>query len=249
MVVWIAVVVLLTGCGQQANHDKPADDALKIFAAASMTEVVSNVAKQFDTDARTSFGSTSELARQIEDGAPADVFISANKNWADRLKDKGRLDGDYYVFARNTLVCVAPKGGTLKIADPAALLAAVRASGSRVGIAMEGVPAGDYTRQSLDTLGLVEHFKPHTVGQKDVRAVLHAVSKGEVAAGFVYATDARAAEVQVLFSLNPDTHDPIEYYVAVVRGARNPGTAREFIEHLRGEKGRAILKEAGFKLP
>jgi molybdate transport system substrate-binding protein len=87
------------------------------------------------------------------------------------------------------------------------------------------------------------------VGQKDVRAVLHAVEQGELPAGFVYATDARVARVARLFDFDPATHPPIEYHAAALRGAPNPDGARRFLEYLRSETARALLSAAGFALP
>lgn len=221
-------------------------DPLSVFSAASLSEVVQSLAAGFEGGgARTSFGSSAELARQIADGAPADVFLSASREWIDFLREKNALDGEAVVFARNTLVCVAPRGRGLRAADPAALARGL-APGELVAIADAGVPAGEYARAALAKLGVLDALRPRLVGQKDVRAVLHAVERGEVAAGFVYATDARVAAVDVLFAFDPATHPPIELQAAVVRGARQPEAARRFVAHLRGDAGRVALRAAGF---
>jgi molybdate transport system substrate-binding protein len=229
-----------------------ADEPLRVFAAASLTDAVQTLAAGFDGGGvRTSFGSSAELARQIADGAPADVFLSASREWVDTLRERELLEGEPVVFARNALVCVAPKGGALRArgaADPAGLARAL-APGELVAIADAGVPAGEYARAALARLGVLDALRPRLVGQKDVRAVLHAVERGEVAAGFVYASDARVAAVDVLFAFDPATHPPIELYAAVVRGARRPDAARRFVAHLRGEAGRAALRAAGFAEP
>jgi molybdate transport system substrate-binding protein len=198
-----------------------------------------------------SFGASSELARQIRDGAPADVFVSASPEWIDYLREAGALEGEPPLLARNRLVCIAPRASPLAArgaGDPRALLQAL-APEDRVAIADAGVPAGAYARQALDHLGLLEVYGPRLVGQKDVRAVLHAVERGELPAGFVYATDARVASVERLFGFDPASHPPIEYRAAALRGAANPSQARRFVAWLRSEAARALLADAGFELP
>jgi molybdate transport system substrate-binding protein len=245
----ILCCVLLAGCTSRVE-----EKTLTVYAAASMTDVVTEVVAGYEGGpVKTSFGSTSELARQIEDGAPADVLISASRQWAEYLKEKDRLEGDYRVFARNALVCIVPAGSDLKpaaIKDPVALLNEVRQSDVRIAIADDGVPAGEYARSALQALGLLVHYKRLLVGQKDVRATLRAVEAGEVVAGFVYATDARLSDkVEVLFKFDPATHDSIDYYVAVVKNTRNTADARAFVDHLFSDKGKAALESKGFALP
>jgi molybdate transport system substrate-binding protein len=243
-----AVVASLTGSAAFAKQPPP----LRVFAAASLTEVVEGLAERYGgARVKPSFGSSSALARQIRDGAPADVFLSANPDWIDFLREAGAIAGEPIALARNRLICIASRGGPLAgrgVADPRALLAAVGPDG-RVAIADEGVPAGEYARAALAHLGLLDAFLPHLVGQQDVRAVLHAVEQGELPAGFVYATDAKVAAVETLFSFDPTTHPPIEYQAAAVRGARNPEEARRFLDYLRSETARSLLTNAGFALP
>jgi molybdate transport system substrate-binding protein len=227
--------------------------SVSVYAAASLTEVVGAVAKRFEGGrVQASFGASSELARQIKDGAPADVFLSASPDWMSFVKQAGKLEGESIVFARGELVCVVPRGSALHARgalDPATLLEKGLAPGDRVGIADVGVPAGEFARQALASLGLAEAYRSRLVGQKDVRAVLNAVAKGELQAGFVYATDARAADVERLFAFDPKSHAPIEYVAGVVRGAPHPEVARAFLDFLGGEAARAELAAAGFGLP
>jgi molybdate transport system substrate-binding protein len=226
--------------------------ALRVFAAASMTEVVSELAARFaDAKIAASFGSSSELARQIVDGAPADVFVAASPEWIDFLREKNALDGAALVFARGELVCIAPRASGLAakgVGDARALEKGL-AEGDRVAIADAGVPAGEYARQALERLGLQGAYRSHLVGQKDVRAVLNAVESGEMQAGFVYATDARIADVEVLFRFDPETHALIDYLAAVARTSTQPALARRFVEFLRSEEARSVLARAGFALP
>lgn len=225
---------------------------LRVFAAASLTDVVQVLAQRFEgARVEASLGGSSALARQIRDGAPADVFLSASSDWIDFLREADALTGEPIVLARNRLVCIAPKGSPLAAQgarDARALLERIGAGG-RVAIADEGVPAGEYARKALQHLGLLDAFLPRLVGQKDVRAVLHAVEQDELDAGFTYATDAAVGAVDVLFAFDPSTHPPIEYQAAALRGAPNPVEARRFLEHLHGAAARAILVDAGFGLP
>ena len=250
---WIAralVIAPLLGGGGLAE---PAAAALRVVAAASMTEVVNALATRFQGAAvSTSFGASSELARQLADGLPADVFLSASPEWIDFLREKNALAGDALVFAGNELVVIAPAGSALAargVGDAASLLAQGLAPDDRVAIADAGVPAGEYARQSLERLGLLARHRSRLVGQKDVRAVLHAVETGEAQAGFVYATDARLAKVERLFALPASTHAPIQYLAAGLRQSQSPAEAQRFVEFLRSPAARTLLGEAGFTLP
>jgi molybdate transport system substrate-binding protein len=222
---------------------------LRVFAAASMTELVNALAARFEGAAvKPSFGASSELARQIADGAPADVFVSAGPDWVDFLREKGLLAGDASGFAGNELVAIAPAGSGLAATDAASLVQGL-APGDRVAIADAGVPAGEYARQALGSLGVLARYQPLLVGQKDARAVLNAVERGETKAGFVYATDARVAKVERLFAFPAGSHDPILYYAAVVKASPRQAEAERFVTFLRGPVARELLVGAGFTLP
>ncbi len=227
----------------------PEDDAgVRVFAAASLADVLPELNAIFATgDVRTSFGASSGLARQIEDGAPADVFVSANRHWMEFLQEGG-LVGAPVVFAHNRLVCIAARSGATGPANAPELLLSLRA-GDRVALSDEGVPAGDYARESLAATDDLEHLRPFLVGLDDVRSVLRAVQSGEAAAGFVYGTDARAGDVTVLFALDERTHRPIEYLAGVVRASDRPDMAATFLKHLQSDSARRVLVAAGFGIP
>lgn len=250
---FVSALVLFgsAGLGARSAQAQSTPGPLRVLAAASLTEVVEALAKDFEGGSvETSFGASSDLARQIRDGAPADVFVSASPDWVAFLREADAIAGEPGLIARNALVCVAPKGSRLAGAapDPRALLAHLAAD-DLVAIADAGVPAGDYARKSLEKLGVAAGFEKRLVGQKDVRAVLHAVEQGEAAAGFVYATDAKVARVETLFAFDPKTHPPIEYHAVVLRRGTNPDAAKRFLAHLLGAAGRARLSSAGFVLP
>jgi molybdate transport system substrate-binding protein len=240
---------LAAGAGPASAEPKP---VLRVLAAASLTEVVEALAQPFE-DARVeaSFGSSGTLARQIRDGAPADVFLSASAGWIEYLAEADALADGSVVIARNRLVCIAGRSAAAAlgpVAGPRVLLERL-GSDARVAIADEGVPAGEYARRALERAGLLEAYRRRLVGQRDVRAVLNAVERGDLTAGFVYATDAAVADVAVLFSFEASSHPPIEYRAAVLRGAQSPARARSFLEYLQSEAARAALSRAGFALP
>lgn len=246
---WVVLLAAaLTGslaCREEAPR-------LRVFAAASLTEVVQRLVLGYEGMAvEPSLGGSSALARQIRDGAAADVFLSASPEWIEFLRESDALAGDPIVLARNRLVAIVPEQSALAaqaVSGPRELLQQIGTRG-RVAIADEGVPAGEYARSALRASGVLSAFESQLVGQKDVRAVLSAVERGEIEAGFVYATDAKVAAVKVLFAFDPATHPPIEYRAAVLRGAQRPDEAQSFLAFLHGDRARAILVEAGFALP
>jgi molybdate transport system substrate-binding protein len=239
----LCAVVVVTACGGiPDNQHKQA--TLRVSAAASMTDVIEKLGPGFEGGKISgNYGSSSDLARQIKDGAPADVYISANKKWADYMVAEGLAEGEVLVFARNTLVCIAPMDSSGDVKD----LKGLPGAGFKlVAIGDEGVPAGDYAREAFAKTGVSEALKPALVGQKDVRAVLRAVEAGEVDCGFVYATDANAANVRTLFTVDSSAHAPIEYYACALKQADQPAAAKAFLEYLKSDTARGILREAGF---
>jgi molybdate transport system substrate-binding protein len=242
------LMLILAACGGDApsSGDAP-KPTLRVAAAASMTDVVNKLGDAFEgAKVSGNFGASGDLARQIKDGAPADIYISAAKSWADFMAQEGLNDGDVLVFALNGLVCVAPADSGTDIKS----LKDLPGAGLRfIAIGDEGVPAGNYTREAMRHFGVYDALRPSLVGQKDVRAALKAVEAGEADCGFVYSTDANVAKVRTLFIVDPASHARIEYYVCVVKQAEQPAAAKAFIEHLKSERGRAILREAGFLIP
>ena len=243
------LVGLGAGCGRPAGGAS-GDEPLRIFAAASTAEWIGELALAFEGGAgQPVLGGSSDLARQIEAGAPADVFVSANRKWAEYLIEGGRAAGPARLVAGNRLVAVAGPGAGFepaRVGDPGALLQALPA-GARLGIAVEGVPAGDYARAALDSLGLGAAAAPRLVGLADVRAVLRSVEAGDLPAGFVYASDARAAAVRVLFAFDPKLHPPIEYLAVNVAPPERRARAQAFLDSLESPSARARLVELGFE--
>jgi molybdate transport system substrate-binding protein len=252
----LAALVLVSACGSKATPKpvaKPAE--LTVFAAASTTEVIAEAAKRYEqahaTHVTTSFGSSSTLAKQIKEGAGADVFVSADEDWMDDLAKAGAIQVDTRVdLLANSLVLVAPKGKgfSVKVSkefDFAGALPSVK----RIAVAdPEHVPAGIFSRQSLEALGWWEGLKDRMAPTLDVRAALRLVEMGEADAGIVYSTDARASEkVEVVAEFPEETHKPIRYPVAACSKAGPE--ARKFVEFLRSEGMSAVYKEHGFGVP
>ena len=222
---------------------------VRVFAAASLTDAVNELKRDLERrgelKVKTSFGASSDLARQILEGAPCDIFISADQAWMDKVKEKDGIEGASKIMARNRLVCIARADSPLKAAKPEDLQ---DESFGKLAIADENVPAGKYARAALTYYKVIEKLKPRFVGQKDVRAVLKAVSMGELGAGFVYSTDAKIDRgVKVLFQFDAASHPRIVYPIAVCKGGRDKAAAGRFVAYVLGKEGRALLEEYGFE--
>lgn len=197
---------------------------------------------------RLSPGPSSALARQILDGAPADVYVTASRHWMQALEDAGALAGPPRLVAGNSLVCVASSEAALQgrgVEGPRELASCLR-EGERVAIADAGVPVGEYARESLADSGVLDALRPHLVGQADARDCLRAVLSGQAVAGFVYATDVLEGGGTILFELDPKSHQPAEVWAAVTSEREE---AQAFLERLTGPSGRACWRRAGFTDP
>jgi molybdate transport system substrate-binding protein len=228
---------------------------ITLSVAISMKEAVETLGRQF-TQARPSvmlrynFGSSGELQKQIEAGAPVDLFISAAQRQMDELEQKGLIDpASRRVFARNVLTVIKPAGSALDISKPADLLdPKVR----RIVIGNpRTVPVGQYAEESLKALALWDRVQTKLVFAENVRQALDYVARGEVEAGFVYSTDipVRAAQVTEAFRPAEDTYRPVTYPVAVVKDSRQPALARAFIDLLMTREGQSALSRLGFQPP
>lgn len=223
---------------------KAAEDTgvVTIFAAASLTSVITDIAAAFP--ARLVFGSSAALARQIEQGAPADVFISANPQWISYLSAQGMIDaGSRRAIAGNRLVLAVAK-------DASSEITAVPDHG-RMAIADPGfVPAGRYAKEALTTSGQWDSVSKRAVFAPDVRAALAWIARGEVASGIVYATDAEAEpSVRVGYVFPSQDHSPIIYQAAAVAGAEQPEAAARFLGFLKGRAGQQHFARHGFLPP
>jgi molybdate transport system substrate-binding protein len=228
---------------------------MTISAAISMKDAVETLGKRFaqgrpGLTLRYNFGSSGELQKQIEAGAPVDVFVSAAQRQMDELERRGLIvPASRRVFARNVLVAIKPADSTVDLSKPADLL---HAPVQKIVIGNpKTVPVGQYTEEALRALGLWDRLQPKLVFAENVRQALDYVARGEVDAGFVYATDAtlRRERVKEAFRPPEDTYRPVTYPVAVVKDSKVAALAQAFVDLLVGPDGRAVLGRLGFLPP
>lgn len=238
----LLLLALAVASALAAPASTSASGRLVVFAASSLTEVFPRI----DRSPRYSFGGSDQLALQIRQGAPADVYATAKPSYAELLY-RARLLRKPVAFATNRLVVVVPRanpGGIRSVYD-------LRRKRVKVVIADETVPIGAYTRQILDRLGITRAVLANVVSEEnDVKGIVAKVALREADAGFVYATDARAAASRLRPVGLPAWAQPrIRYEIAVVRSTRRAAAARAFIRRVVSTPGRLELRRAGFGRP
>ncbi|PPU32060.1 MULTISPECIES: molybdate ABC transporter substrate-binding protein [unclassified Xanthomonas] len=224
-----------------------------VFAAASLKESMDEAAAAFEkatgTPVRVSYAASSALARQIEQGAPADVFFSADLEWMDYLQQHGLVaPAQRPDLLGNTLVLIAPAASKLQLdlGTPGSIAKALGKDGRMAVGQTTSVPAGKYAAAALRTLGQWDALRAHLAESESVRAALMLVSRGEAPLGIVYGSDARAdPKVRVVATFPAASHAPIVYPVAALKNSRNPQTAA-FVQWLRSAPARAIFTRRGF---
>ena len=232
------LAVLVTVCCVFGATGASAGSPLTVFAAASLTDVFPRIAPA----ARYSFGGSNTLAAQIRQGAPADVFASANTALAWQLYRDG-LVARPVVFTRNALVLIVPRSNPARIHSVYDL----RADGTRLVVAAPAVPVGGYTRRALQNLRLTSVLQNVVSEETDVREVLAKVALGEADAGFVYATDARTVPGKVrVFALPAGAQPLVAYAMAVVSASPNRAAGQAFVKQVLSKAGQAKLRAAGF---
>ncbi len=225
---------------------------ITVFAAASLKTALDQAVAGFraatGTSVVLSYGGTPQLALQIQQGAPADLFLSASASWMDRLQAEQLIDASTRTdLWGNTLVLVSRAAGAAPLTidrttDLAGLLEGGKLSLARI----DSVPAGQYARQALDNLGLWAAVESQVVQSENVRVALELVASGEAALGIVYGSDAVAEpRVHVLGTFPPDSHEPIVFPGAVTANAGNPADAAAFLAWLAGP-ARADFAAQGF---
>jgi molybdate transport system substrate-binding protein len=233
---------------------EPAANDVLIFAAASLSDVLDDIAAAArpatGTTIRVSYAASSALARQIEAGAPAHLFISADTEWMDYLASKNLIQPATRVdLAGNSLVLIAPaaESGGLKIARGFGLAAAL--GDGRLAIAdPAAVPAGKYARAALTSLGVWDSIANRLAPADNVRSALALVARGEAPLGIVYRTDALVEpKVRIIDTFPKDTHPPIVYPAALTT-TPSPAAAR-VLQFLRSSAARTIFERRGFLVP
>jgi molybdate transport system substrate-binding protein len=246
----LAVALAVGVLAAQAQHQ----DRILVFAAASMKNALDDVdaafAKQTGIAVVVSYDASSALMKQIEQGAPADVYISADRQWMDYGSRKQLIDdGTRVNLLGNTLVLIASKDSKLNAVTlgPGLDLAGLAGTGRIATGDVRAVPAGLYARAALQKLGLWQAVEPKLAMVGNVRAALVLVARGEAPLGIVYATDAKAEPaVKVIAAFPDDSHEPIVYPIAATPTAK-PAAAR-YLSFLRSAAARTIFERYGFSV-
>ena len=219
---------------------------ITVSGAASLKDALQEIGRVYQkshsqTRVNFNFGSSGTLQRQIEQGAPVDVFVAASPANMNALLRQNLADKHAnFNFARGELVLVAPRDSRLRD-----LAGAKNVRNFAIG--GPGVPAGDYARAALKWYRLDKEIAPKLVYGKDVRGVLQLVASGNADAGLVYRTDARVSrDVKIVAALSPRSHAPIRYPMALLTGAPNAREGREFVRFCKGAAAKAILRKYGF---
>ena len=242
-----SVAVLLLALPIPSLH---AEDAVRVYAAASLTNAIGEVSEAWFHAGHPRptqvFAASSALAKQIEHGAPADVFASADRKWMDHLAQRKRIDPKSRVdLLGNELVLITPMGRGF----PVTLDAAFDLPGAFEGKLCTGgpdvVPVGTYARQALTSYGWWTALAPRVVGTDDVRTALAFVERGECPLGIVYATDAAiSSKVEIIGRFPAGSHDPVVYPFALVAGAGLQ--AGPYLDYLRSDAAQQIFRRHGF---
>lgn len=231
-----------------------AEGTLTAFGAASLKNAMDEIDKAYaaktKVEVKASYASSSALAKQIEQGAPADLFISADQDWMNYLADRSLIEKATRTdLLANRIVLIAAKDFKLdKVEigqgfDPTALL-----NGGRLAIGqVDSVPAGKYGKAALEKLGAWPKVEDHLAQAENVRAALALVARGEAPLGIVYATDAAAEPgVKIIGTFPENSHPPIIYPAAVLHDAANAAAARDYLTFLRSATAKAAFERQGF---
>ena len=247
---WMAglFLALTTGGLAPARAVEP----VTVFAAASLKNALDEASaawtKATAKTTRISYGGSNALAKQIEAGAPADLFVSADLAWMDYAEKNGTIrPGTRVNLLRNAIVLVAPKGSGHKLTlEPGVDLARALAGGRLAMGNVEAVPAGKYGRAALEKLGAWDGVKDRIAQAENVRAALLLVARGEAPLGIVYATDAASEPgVEVVATFSEGSHPPIVYPVALTKDSGNADAAT-FLSYLRSPAARPFFERQGF---
>lgn len=246
------VLGALLCCGLTGAAE-PASRPVTVFAAASLTSVLDELGGEFTrttgVPVRFSFASSAILARQIEAGAGADVFLPADQEWMDYLGRRARIrPSSRRNVAGNRLVLIAPRASDVQLAiEPGFPLVGALGDGRLATGDPDSVPAGRYARAALASLGVWNDVADRLVRAEDVRHALRFVARGEAPLGIVYATDARVDDrVRIVGTFPAGSHPPITYPVALT--PRAGPDAERFVKFVLGDAGRAAFERSGFTM-
>ncbi|MDN4492716.1 molybdate ABC transporter substrate-binding protein [Ureibacillus aquaedulcis] len=244
----IILTCIIGGCAS-ASSEKENSGVLTISAASSLQDVLEEMAAEFNNKPSNlaiqyNFGATGSLVKQIEQGAPVDLFISASREKFDELSTKGFIQ-ESAAFISNELVLVTTSNGKQHLEN----LDDLKSSEvEKISIGTPStVPAGSYAEQSLKYFDLWSTIEGKLVYAKDVRQVLTYVETGNVQAGFVYKTDAiNSDKVKIAVTLDEDSHDSITYPIGIIQNTDSPTAAKQFYDFLQSDEGKEIWAKYGF---
>ncbi|MBF0550054.1 MAG: molybdate ABC transporter substrate-binding protein [Deltaproteobacteria bacterium] len=230
-----------------------AEEELIVSAAASLTNAFNDMGKKFESlnsgsKVICNFGASGALLQQIEQGAPVDIFVSADQKTMNQAQDKKLIVITTRVnFVSNQLVLIAPADSKLSLNS---LNDLNQAEVTKISLGnLDSVPAGRYARETLTSAGLWDKLTPKFIYGASVRQVLDYVMRGEVDAGFVFATDAVVAKHKVRVAVKAEQHSPILYPVAIVGASPKKESAQKFVDFMMSPAGREILSKYGFGKP
>ncbi len=252
------LTMAIAACGPEVetHADASAPESIVVAAASSLTDVMKEIGALYAVEGkpapRFSFAATPELVRQIEQGAETDVFVSADTEWMDYVAARNLIDASSRRnIASNTLVLIAPAARVFDMTIGLGMDLRAALGDGRIAIANpDGVPAGKYARDALQSFGAWDALEGVIARTENVRAALRFVEAGEAAAGIVYETDAIAAgdAVVIVGRFPPSSHAPILYPAAVVSSSQAE-EARAFLDFLATDGVMQALARAGFRAP
>ncbi|MBS0233118.1 MAG: molybdate ABC transporter substrate-binding protein [Proteobacteria bacterium] len=248
-------LILLSAFLVEAQAQKAETTTMTIFAAASLRNALDDAAKAFEKNTGDkvviSYAGSSALAKQIEQGAPADIFISADLDWMDYVAKAKLIKNDTrFNLLGNRLVLIAPKDSTVAVKIAKDFPLATILGDNHIAMAdVKSVPAGKYGSAALKKLGVWSSVKPKVAQAANVRAALALVAQGEAPLGIVYETDAAAEpKVKIVGVFPDDTHPPIIYPIAITAATKNADAAKAFIDYLKTPDAQAFFTRQGFTI-
>ncbi len=238
----VTAIAAASGCLSEKQKDnKPVE--ITVSAAISLQDAFKDMGAEFqkknpEVKINFNFGASGALQKQIEQGAPVDVFASASQKEMDSLEEKGLIIRSTRTnFTRNKLVIIAPSNLTIEGLKGL----------NKISIGSpKTVPAGLYAQTFIENVGIYEMLKPKLIFGENVRQILDYVERGEVDAGFVYFSDTLKSNMSVS-SINDSLYLPIVYPVAVIQGSQQSAVSRQFIEYIQSDEGQTVLHKYGFR--
>ncbi|HEY5732272.1 MAG TPA: molybdate ABC transporter substrate-binding protein [Methyloceanibacter sp.] len=254
LVAVMAIGVVVVPFQTHAEDSPAADKGPLVFAAASLKDALDAISAEWQREsgkqATISYAASSALAKQIEKGAPADIFVSADEDWMNYLAERKLIKPDTrFDLAGNRLVLIAPTDSKLTATIGQDFPLASLLGDGRLAMAdTASVPAGKYGKAALEKLGAWDGVKDKIAQAENVRAALSLVSRGEAPLGIVYATDAKAdPKVKVLDTFPESTHAPILYPIAITASSTN-ANAPAFLAYLKTADAQSVFEAQGFKV-